>query len=330
MAKAELIVADAGFAGLCCARSAALRGVDAILLERKADPGQRPHPTGLLVKEVADEWENPTSLTRKVHGVRFYASSLQFTDLSSPGYYFLATDTPGILRWLAREATAAGAQIHCRRPFRGARSDAGTWRLEVGDLGGCYLVGADGVRSAVARDLGLGVNRAFLFGVEVEFEGAAGLDPDRLHVFLTPELARGYMGWAVPGLGVTRVGIAARTGRAPARPVRAAPERDFRLVEGPSGRLPRRPHPLWRQGPAVVAPGRPAPWRRSRRRVAAHRRRDPPRDGEWTGPGHRGRGLPPGWWARLGSRRQSTPAGVPIQAVVAGAMRRDALPGTGR
>jgi digeranylgeranylglycerophospholipid reductase len=29
-------------------------------------------------------------------------------------------------------------------------------------------------------------------------------------VFLTPELARGYIGWAVPGLGVTQVGIAAR------------------------------------------------------------------------------------------------------------------------
>jgi digeranylgeranylglycerophospholipid reductase len=62
-----------------------------------------------------------------------------------------------------------GDQVHCRRPFRGARSDAGTWRLEPGDLGCRYLVGADGARSAVARDLGLGVNREFLFGVEAEF-----------------------------------------------------------------------------------------------------------------------------------------------------------------
>jgi flavin-dependent dehydrogenase len=56
VAKAELVVAGAGFAGLCCAGSAALRGVDTVVLEGKADPGQLPHITGLLVKEVADEW----------------------------------------------------------------------------------------------------------------------------------------------------------------------------------------------------------------------------------------------------------------------------------
>ena len=47
----------------------------------KRDPGEAPHTTGLLVKEVADAWDLPRAMTRKIHGVRLYAPSLRFIDL---------------------------------------------------------------------------------------------------------------------------------------------------------------------------------------------------------------------------------------------------------
>jgi flavin-dependent dehydrogenase len=60
----------------------------------------------------------------------------------------------------------------------------------------------------------LGVNRVFLSGVEAEFHGVREIE-ERLHVFLDSRLAPGYIGWVVPGVGITQVGLAAR---APARP----------------------------------------------------------------------------------------------------------------
>ena len=52
----------------------------------------------------------PPRLVRRITGVRLYAPNLHFVDLAAPGYYFLATDTPNTLRWLAAQAGNAGAR----------------------------------------------------------------------------------------------------------------------------------------------------------------------------------------------------------------------------
>lgn len=198
----DVEIVGAGFAGLACAQACAVRGLRTRVVERKRDPGDAPHTTGLLVKEAADAWDVPRSITRKIRGVRLYAPSLRWIDLQAPAYSFLATNTPALLRWLAARAAEAGAEIRCGSEHRGS-SEA---RI---------LVGADGPRSRVARDHGLGTNSEFLTGVEAEFENVAGVDPDRLHVFLDSTLAPGYIAWAVPGVGLTQVGLACRRPRRP-------------------------------------------------------------------------------------------------------------------
>lgn len=216
----DLAIAGAGFAGLVCARSAALRGLRTLVIDRKPEPGARIHTTGLLVKEVAERWEVPAPLTRRIHGVRLYAPSLDHIDLVSPGYYFLATETPALMAWFCREAGRAGAEIRFGRPYRGAHR-AGEWfDLDGLDRRARFLVGADGPRSAVARDFGLGRNRDFLIGVEAGYEGVGGVDADKLHCFIDPSLAQGYIAWAVPGVGgITQIGLACRQ---PHRPHLAA------------------------------------------------------------------------------------------------------------
>ena len=212
----DLAIIGGSFAGVVCARSAALRGLRTLVLERQPVPGHRIHTTGLLVKEVAERWEVPPRCTRRIRGVRLYGPSLSFIDLDSPGYYFLATDTPRLMAWFAREAGKAGAQLRYGIPFRGAHR--ATDRIELLGCGAWtrYLVGADGARSAVARHLGLGRNSAYLVGVEAEMVGMHGLDPDRLHCFLDSGLIPGYIGWAFIGVGgIGQVGLASRL---PARP----------------------------------------------------------------------------------------------------------------
>ena len=109
MRSFDLVIVGASFAGLACARTAALRGLRVAVLERKQDAGERVRTTGILVKEAAEEADIPSTFTRHVRGVRLYAPNGRSVDYSAPGYYFLATDTPELLRWMAAEAARAGA-----------------------------------------------------------------------------------------------------------------------------------------------------------------------------------------------------------------------------
>ncbi len=208
MRSVDLVIVGGGFAGLTCAQAAAARGVATVVLERKKQPGDGCHTTGLLVKEVADAWDFPRRLVRKIHGVRIYRPNLKSFDLVSPGYYFLATDTPGVMQWMTDTARDAGAEVRLGAAYSGGDfCDRGV-NLRGADLQARMLVGCDGARSLVARDFGLGQNRRFLVGVEGHFEGVRDLDKDRLHVFLDSRLAPGYIAWAVPGLEHTQIGLA--------------------------------------------------------------------------------------------------------------------------
>ncbi|MBS0319177.1 MAG: NAD(P)/FAD-dependent oxidoreductase [Proteobacteria bacterium] len=214
--REDCIVVGASFAGLACAYALARRGARVTVLERKSDPGEKIHTTGILVKEAVDRLEIldglPRKLTKRIEGVRLYAPNLRHVDLSAPGYYFLATDTGNVMRWLARRASEAGATLRLGTAFEGARRVDGGF--DLGDAGcTAFLVGADGPRSSVARYTGLGRNRAFLFGIEHEFPlaSAAGLDaPDRLHCVVDRRLAPGYIGWIVVGVTGLQVGLARR------------------------------------------------------------------------------------------------------------------------
>jgi geranylgeranyl reductase family protein len=227
MEQHDITIIGAGFAGLACARRAAQQGMKTLVLERKACPGANMRTTGILVKEAADLLHLPAHLGRNISGVRLYSPNGKCIDLTSPGYSFVATDTPGMMRWLARQAESAGADIRLSQNVSQFRKERGAVALPEAGLRTRFLVGCDGARSNVARAFGLSENRDFLIGAEAEYEGIEGLDPDRLHVFLDSHLAPGYIGWIVPGVGISQVGIAVRR---PHQPDLAAFEQKIRRL----------------------------------------------------------------------------------------------------
>jgi digeranylgeranylglycerophospholipid reductase len=205
----ELIVAGGSFAGLTCAQSAAQRGIKTMVLERKPWPGTRVQTTGIIVKELAEQWTVPSRYCRRIEGVRVYAPSLHYLDLESPDYYFLATDTAALLRWQVHQTIQAGAAISFSSAYRWAARLRESWIVN-GRWRTRFLAACDGARSSVARDLELGRNRQFLFGVEAEFAELPGLSDRHLHVFLDSDLMRGYIGWIVPGVNLVQIGLATR------------------------------------------------------------------------------------------------------------------------
>ena len=219
----DLVVVGAGFAGLACARRAAQRGLSVRVIDRKSEPGSHVHTTGILVREAWEAWPAPERLVHRISRVRVYTPSHRFIDIERDGYFFMATDTAGLLRHLAAETRAAGAEVRFGQPFSPDRDAAGHTASadSAQHLGqpfpppadaAPFLVGADGARSAVAAHFGLDRNTRLLKGVEWEFEPvpAAG---DCLHCFVDPECAPGYIGWVVPGVGRTQVGIAVHEDR---------------------------------------------------------------------------------------------------------------------
>lgn len=203
----DLIVVGAGFAGLACVKRAAERGLSVTVIDRQPSPGRRIRTTGILVKEAHAAWTAPGPLVREITRVRLYAASRRYLDLESDGYYFLATDTARLMGFLADEARRAGAEIRFGAAFRGVSEDGDRLVLDAHGISGSFLVGADGVHSAVARALGLDRNTRLLKGVEWEFE-PEDRDGNCLHCFVDPQRAPGYIGWVVPGVGVTQVGLA--------------------------------------------------------------------------------------------------------------------------
>lgn len=239
---ADVVIAGASFAGAACAIAAAQRGLRVVVLERKRDPGEKLHTTGIIVKEAAERTllnALPATTTRRIDEVRLYAPSLSQVALAAPGYYFLTTDTPAVMRWLAARMREHGVDLRLGCAFTGARRVDGGW--EVDGVGATrFLVGADGARSRVARRCGLGEVRQFLYGVEYEFPGACIAHPGALHCFISKRYAPGYIGWIAQSPTGVQAGLALRHDPARAR----VPDIDgFLLRVGQAGGLPRHLRP---------------------------------------------------------------------------------------
>jgi len=235
---ADVVVVGASFAGAACALAAAQRGLRVCVLERKRDPGEKLRTTGIIVKEAAEcSFLNllPAAMTRRVDQVRLYSPSLKQLSLAAPDYYFLATDTPSVMRWLAEQLRAHGVDLRLGTAFTGCERSPDGWRVDgVGKTR--FLVGADGARSRVARHCGLGEVRQFLYGIEYEFPGARLASPDALHCFISKRYAPGYIGWLLQNPTGVQAGLALRHDPARAR----VPDIDeFLLRVGVAGGLPR-------------------------------------------------------------------------------------------
>ncbi|BCT94045.1 hypothetical protein LYSHEL_30720 [Lysobacter helvus] len=235
----DLVVVGASFAGAACALAAAQSGLRVCVLERKRDPGEKLRTTGIIVKEAAERTllgALPTDLVRRVEQVRLYAPSLKQIALAAPGCYFLTTDTPGVMRWLATQLRSHGVDLRLSTSFRDAKRIDGGWDVEgIGRTR--FLVGADGARSRVAERCGLGRVRQFLYGIEYEFPHARLAEPDALHCFISKRYAPGYIGWIAQNPGGVQAGLALRHDPANAR----VPDLDgFLLRVGRAGGLPLR------------------------------------------------------------------------------------------
>ncbi len=214
----DVLVIGAGLAGLTCARELGRAGLRVAIADRKHDPGEKVHTTGIFVRKTFEEADLPLA---------FLGGPLRRVVLNGPHGASVALESERdefrigrmaeLYRHLLREAEGDGVTWLPGVSFEGSMPDrsGSIVRLREGrrqlELRTEIVVGADGARSPVARDLGLDCNERFLVGIEDVFEATGSIDA--LHCFLDADLAPGYIGWVAGDSEEVHVGLAGDAGR---------------------------------------------------------------------------------------------------------------------
>lgn len=253
---ADVLVVGAGLAGLHTATLLARRGHDVLLVERRPGLAGAIRTTGIFVRKTLDDFPLPPEyLGPPIRRVVLYPPKLRrpVTLVSGRDEYRVGDMAPLYVA-AARAAADSGVRVGLGTRFVGRRD--GTFVLSGRDgptrVRARFVVGADGARSRVARDLALDRNHQLLIGAEEVFEVPRGEEPPTFHCVVDPSLAPGYLAWVVNDGRHAHVGVAGYAHRFP-EGLRGALERFRASAPG----LPRvdRPAEVERRGGPIPVGG---------------------------------------------------------------------------
>ncbi|MEP6818022.1 MAG: NAD(P)/FAD-dependent oxidoreductase [bacterium] len=253
----DVIIIGAGLAGLHCARLLGRRGLRVLLVDRKDSLDASIHTTGIFVRRTLEDFDIPEDcLGPAVRHVTLYSPLRRRMELVSPHHEFRVGKMGRLYMRYLDHCLRAGvtwmpgtryAQHTCLKKSLAVQLDSNGNRGASRWVTTRYLVGADGANSRVARDLGLELNREWIVGVEDVFTGVPLDGPPRLHCFLDPAIAPGYLAWIAHDGEDTHIGVGGY--RAMFEPVAALEKfekslggivdlRNAKQVERRGGRIP--------------------------------------------------------------------------------------------
>lgn len=210
MSNYDVTIVGAGLAGLQCARLLGRKGLSVLLVDRKNALDHKIHTTGIFVRRTLLDFDIPDDcLGPPIKHVTLYSPALRSMEFVSEHDEFSIGRMGQLYQRYLQQCLLAGVQWLPETSYLGHSStnDKLTVRLSRGEVTTRYLIGADGARSRVARDLQLDLNQEWIVGVESVYEGAVIDGPPRLLCFLDPKLAPGYIGWIAHDGEETHLGV---------------------------------------------------------------------------------------------------------------------------
>jgi len=213
MKKADVIVVGAGPSGLRTAARLAAAGLDVWVLEKKPRVGAGVVCTGIVGKEVFDDFGlDRGSIVEELRRVRLVSPRATELVYEHPRPFACVVDRERFDGALAAAAAQAGAAVSCDVRVEDIAVGPDSVTVTVRDADGAVrresaavAVLATGVDFGLQKKTGLSSPRDFLKGAQVEcaFPGA-----DMTTLFFGRDVAPGAFAWSVPaGGGRARIGL---------------------------------------------------------------------------------------------------------------------------
>lgn len=198
----DVLIVGAGLAGLRCAQLLGRSGLKVLLIDRKPQLDRSIHTTGIFVRRTLEDFYIPQEcLGPPVRHVTLYSPGRRVLELSSPHDEFRIGRMGQLYDQMLEGCLCDGVQWMPETRYAGYRAIGEKLIVELDtkstsrSVAVRYLVGADGAASRVAKDLQLDINSEWIVGVEEVFRDVPLNGPPRLHCFIDPKLAPGYLAW---------------------------------------------------------------------------------------------------------------------------------------
>lgn len=220
MEEFDVVVVGGGPVGGLVSGEIARAGYNVALVEEHREIGEPVQCGGLVTPRVFDLVPCKDTIVHEIRGAVIHSPKGRPLVIDGGETKAVVVDRAMFDRVIVTEAFRRGVHSFLGCQAQGARYDDGRIAVTVQKddtirrLRTKILIGADGVRSNVAKWFRILRPRRILPGFEVDMWGVQG-DPEYVKLFLGRSFAPGFFGWVIPaGDGGGRVGLCLLQGNA--------------------------------------------------------------------------------------------------------------------